>query len=54
MGTAALYTEINHVINTFGAPFFQLLAVRAAPIGFFFSSPPLILDLVADSSAHMM
>lgn len=30
MATTALYTEINHVINTFGAPFFQLLAVRAA------------------------
>lgn len=29
MATTALYTEINHVINTFGAPFFQLLAVRA-------------------------
>jgi exportin-2 (importin alpha re-exporter) len=32
MATTALYTEINHVINTFGAPFFQLLAVRAAPV----------------------
>ena len=32
MGTAALYTEINHVINTFGTPFFQLLAVSKAPL----------------------
>lgn len=31
MRTTALYTEINHVINTFGGPFFQLLAVRAVP-----------------------
>jgi exportin-2 (importin alpha re-exporter) len=43
MGTAALYTEINHVINTFGTPFFQLLAVRALPAEFFLSFLLLIL-----------
>lgn len=32
MATTALYTEINHVINTFGGPFFQLLAVSAVSV----------------------
>lgn len=36
MATTALYTEINHVVNTFGASFFQLLAVRAVPANFAF------------------
>ncbi|KAK5993295.1 Importin alpha re-exporter [Cladobotryum mycophilum] len=32
MGGPELYTEINHVINTFGAPFFQLLVTADSKI----------------------
>lgn len=32
MRTDELYTEINHVITTFGQPFVQLLAVSSARV----------------------
>ncbi|KAM0260697.1 hypothetical protein ACHAQJ_002613 [Trichoderma viride] len=62
MGTAALYTEINHVINTFGTPFFQLLATTdskivehaqdKAALQSWFETLSLQLKIMFDMSCH--
>ncbi|KOS18488.1 Importin alpha re-exporter [Escovopsis weberi] len=62
MGTSELYTEINHVINTFGQPFFQLLvntdskiaasAQDKAALRGWFETLDLQIKIMYDMSCH--